>query len=261
MALKLKIASLDEIQEESTRALYRETDDKTGFVLDVEGVVPKGQLDEFRNTNTTLRKQLEALKDVDPEEYKTMKAKIVELEKGENKETKQTKEEMQRQIDALNKKNATEAEALKAEMAKRDQTIQTLMIDKEVSLQANEVGVRTEALTDVIARAKNVFKLQNGVVVAFKPDGEKWYSETTGEILKINEWFKILVKEAGHLFKESQGTGATGGTTGGGGTKKAGATEGNPWKTGNRTDQAMVIKADIQKARLMAKEAGVRVTF
>lgn len=257
-ALKLKVATLDELGDDATKALYKESEDKSGFVLDVEGAVPKGQLDEFRNTNTTLRKQLEALKDIDPEEYKTMKAKLAELEKGENKETKQTKEEMQRQIDALNKKSAQDMEGLRGEIAKRDQTIQTLMIDKEVSLQANEVGVRTEALTDVIARAKNVFKLQNGVVVAFRPDGEKWYSESTGEILKISEWFKILLKEAGHLFKDSQGTGSTGGATGG---KKPVVTTENPWKTGNRTEQAMAIKADIQKARALCKEAGLRVTF
>jgi hypothetical protein len=257
-ALKLKVKNLDEITDDTTRALYKESDDKDGFVLDVEGAIPKGQLDEFRNSNTTLRKQLEAFKDIDPEEYKTLKAKLAELEGKTEKQKQETKEELQKQIEALNRKAVKDQDDLKAELAKRDQTIQTLMIDKEVSIQANEVGVRTEALTDVIARAKNVFKLQNGVVVAFKPDGEKWYSDTTGEILKIPEWFKILLKEAGHLFKESQGTGSTGGATGG---KKPPVSTDNPWKTGNRTDQAMVIKQDIQRARLLAKEAGVRVTF
>jgi hypothetical protein len=256
MALKLKIKTLEEI-EEPARALYKKSDDGDGFALDVEGAAPVAQLDEFRKNNRELHKKLEAVKDIDPEEYATMKQKLAELEGKDSKEKQQTKEEMQRQIDALNKKAIKDADDLKAQISARDQTIQTLMIDKEVSLQANEVGVRTEALTDVIARAKNVFKLQNGVVVAFKPDGDKWYSDSTGDILKIGEWFKILLREAPHLFKESQGSGATGGATGG----KKTVTGENPWKTGNRTDQAMAIKADISRARQLAKEAGVRVTF
>jgi hypothetical protein len=257
MALKLKVKNLDDIPE-ATRTLYKEADDKDGFVLDVEGVVPKGQMDEFRRVNLDLRKELEAFKDVDPEEYKALKSKLAEIENKDEKVKQQTKDEMQRQLDALNKKAAKDADDLKAIIGQRDQMIQTLMIDKEVSLQANEVGVRSEALIDVIQRAKNVFKLQNGVVVAYKPDGDKWYSDSTGEILKISEWFKVLLKDAPHLFKDSKGTGSTGGEVGG---KRLMPSGENPWKTGNRTEQALAIKADIQRARLLAKEAGVRVTF
>jgi hypothetical protein len=187
-----------------------------------------------------------------------MKAKLAEIEDKETKKTQQTKDDMQRQIDALNKKAVKDSEDLKSIISQRDQTIQTLMIDKEVSLQANEVGVRTEALIDVIQRAKNVFKLQNGVVVAYQANGEKWYSDATGEILQIKEWFKVLLRDAPHLFKESKGTGSTGGEAG---KPKLMPSSENPWKTGNRTDQALAIKADIQRARLLAKEAGVRVTF
>jgi hypothetical protein len=256
MGLKLKIKTLDDVPEPS-RPLYKESDDKDGFVLDVEGAAPAGELAEFRKNNRVLHEQLERFKDVDPEEYRNLKTKLAELEGKTEQGRQQTKEEMQKQIDALNKKAVKDADDLKNVIAQRDSTIQNLMIDKEVSLQANEVGVRPEALIDVIQRAKNVFKLQNGVVVAFRPDGEKWYSESTGEILKINEWFKLLLKDAGHLFKDSQGTGSTGGATGG----KKMVVGDNPFKTGNRTDQALLIKQDIQRARAMAKEAGHRVTF
>jgi hypothetical protein len=255
MALKLKSKTLDEIPEPA-RALYKEAEDGE-FVLDVEGAVPKAQFEEFRNSNINLRKQLEGFKDVDPEEYHSLKDKLKEMEGQSGKEKQQTKEEMQRQIDALKAKSDKEIKDWQAQIASRDQTIQTLMIDKEVSLQANEVGVRSEALIDVIQRSKATFRLENGVVVAYKPNGDKWYSEASGEILKIGEWLKILVKEAPHLFKDSQGTSATGGATGGK-TKMSGE---NPFKTGNRTDQAMAIKADINRARALAKEAGVRVTF
>lgn len=255
MPLKLKLKTLDDVPEPA-RALYKEAEDGE-FVLDIEGAVPKAQLEEFRNTNRNLTKQLEAFKDVDPEEYRSLKDKLKEMEGQSGKEKQQTKEEMQRQIDALKAKADKDAKDLQGQIASRDQTIQTLMIDKEVSLQANEVGVRSEALIDVIQRSKATFRLENGLVLAYKPNGEKWYSEATGEILKIAEWLKILVKEAPHLFKESQGTGSTGGATGG---KKMVVGE-NPWKSGNRTEQALAIKADINRARALAKEAGARVTF
>lgn len=255
MPLKFKVKTLDDIPEAS-RTLYKESDGE--FVLDIEGgVVPKGEADGFKNTAFGLRKELEKYKDVDPEEYRALKDKLKEMEGQTGKEKQQTKEEMQRQIDAMKTSAEKAAKDLQAQIESRDVTIQTLMIDKEVSLQASEVGVRPEALIDVIQRAKAIFKLENGVVVAYKGNGDKWYSDATGEILKIGEWFKVLVKDAPHLFKESQGTGSTGGATGG----KQKMTGDNPWKTGNRTDQALAIKADINRARALAKEAGVRVTF
>lgn len=257
MALKLKTTTLDEVPE-AQRSLYKQ--DGTEYVLDVDGAVPKEQLDTFRNTNIGLKKELEKFKDVDPEEYRSIKKKLEEIE-GKDEKTKadkQTKEELQRQLDAIQKKAKTDLDELQRQMTARDATIQTLMIDKEVGIMANELGVRPEALVDVTSRAKTVFRLENGVVVAYKPNGEKWYSDGTGEILKIGEWFKMLVKEAPHLFKESQGTGATGGTGG----NRSGATTGeNPFKTGNRTQQALLIKADIVKARQLSTEAGVRPKF
>lgn len=255
MSLKLSVKSIDEIPE-AQRPLYRQENNE--YVLDVDDAVPKSRLEEYRNTNVNLKKELERFKDVDPEEYQRIRKKLEELEGKDDKtkQDKQTKEELQRQLDALQKKAAKDLADLQTQLGSRDTVIQTLMIDKEVGIVANELGVRPEALVDVTSRAKSVFRLENGVVVAYKPNGEKWYSDNTGDILKINEWFKLLVKDAPHLFKESQGTGATGGTG-----KTTTTTGENPFKTNNRTEQALLIKADIGKARQLCKEAGRRPTF
>ncbi len=53
MALKIKFQSKDEIPAELL-GLYAERDG--AWVLDVEGVVEKAKLDEFRNTNVVLLK-------------------------------------------------------------------------------------------------------------------------------------------------------------------------------------------------------------
>src|SRR5574337_522222 len=86
MGLKYTIAKLED-GEEAVRPLYVQQGDK--FVLDVDGVVAKEKLDEFRNNNIELQKQIEKYKDVDPVKYRELMAiqkKITEkelLDKGE----------------------------------------------------------------------------------------------------------------------------------------------------------------------------------
>jgi hypothetical protein len=60
MALKFKYKSKEEIPAEHTH-LYVSSPDGSGFVLDAEGAVEKSRVDEFRNNNVTLKKQLDEL--------------------------------------------------------------------------------------------------------------------------------------------------------------------------------------------------------
>ena len=62
MKLKHKIAQLDDVPE-SLRPLYSEGDDGA-FYLQVEGLVPKSKLDEFRNNNVQLMQKLQALEGI-----------------------------------------------------------------------------------------------------------------------------------------------------------------------------------------------------
>ncbi len=57
-ALKAVLKSLDGLAD-AIKSLYRQEGEE--FHLDVEGMVPKGQLDEFRENNRSLHKQVEDL--------------------------------------------------------------------------------------------------------------------------------------------------------------------------------------------------------
>jgi hypothetical protein len=86
MGLKHTITKLEDVPE-NVRTLYVAQGDK--FVLDVDGVVPKEKLDEFRNNNIALQQQIDKYKDLDPVKYRELMAiqqKITEkelLDKGE----------------------------------------------------------------------------------------------------------------------------------------------------------------------------------
>jgi hypothetical protein len=58
MALKFRVKSREEVPAEH-QSLYVERDG--GFVLDVDGAVEKARLDEVRNSNTALKREVETL--------------------------------------------------------------------------------------------------------------------------------------------------------------------------------------------------------
>ena len=59
MALKLKYKTKDEVPAE-LQTVYVERDGE--FALDVDGVVDKAKLDEFRSSNIALKKELDEQK-------------------------------------------------------------------------------------------------------------------------------------------------------------------------------------------------------
>src|SRR4051812_25312414 len=84
MALKFKFKSKDEIPAEF-QSLYVERDG--AFVLDAEGAVEKGKLDEFRANNVALLKQLDDLKKrfegIEPERMRKLEAEKRRLEEAQ----------------------------------------------------------------------------------------------------------------------------------------------------------------------------------
>lgn len=81
------------------------------------------------------------------------------------------------------------------------------MIDNAVRDAAAKSGVRAGAVDDVLLRARQVFKVQDGKAVAF--DGDKQLFGSTGDPLTVAEYINgKLVEAAPHLFEPSQGGGA-----------------------------------------------------
>src|SRR5688572_21088799 len=60
MALKFRYKTREEIPAEH-HGLYVSSPDGSGFCLDVEGAVEKARLDEVRNSNTALKREVETL--------------------------------------------------------------------------------------------------------------------------------------------------------------------------------------------------------
>lgn len=250
--MKYIYATKEEIPE-ALRPYYQETGGK--WVLECEGAVPKARLDEFRQNNLDLQKRLDAFKDLDPEECRTLVAMKADLEASKAKTPEAIEAEVAKRTKKMNEDHqAALAEAAKRELAYKTQ-LETLTIDNGAAAAAAELGVRKTAMPDLIARVRGTFKLEDGKPVAYI-NGEKAFSKA-GEPLGLRDYVELLSKEAPHLFEESRGSGAGGSGSGGG----AGNTGTNPWKKEslNLTEQAKIMKENPEQARRLAAQAGVTV--
>jgi hypothetical protein len=170
-------------------------------VLDVDGAVEKSKLDEFRNTNVSLLKERDDLKQrfdgIDPEQARAALAERqrdeedrllkggaaprpgplpkAEREKSDQKKA-QERERLEKVIEGrinsvrgeLEKQNAaltTERDALTSRLT-------NIQIDQGVTTVATKRGLRPTAIPDITSRARMVFRLVNGTPTAFELDGK-----------------------------------------------------------------------------------------
>lgn len=215
MTLKARIKSLDDVPE-ALREFYTEKDG--GFVLAVEGVVPKDRLDEFRDTNIDLKKQIDALTskfgDIDPAKYRELiekdqqqrEKKLIDAGKVEELLTERTsamKADFEKQANALTKDRETLTRQLEG-----------LVIDNGIRDAAAKAGVRSTAIDDVLLRGRSIFRLQDGKAVPM--EGDKPIFGKSGDPMDIGEWVTSLTERAPHLFESSTSGGAPKGEQRGG---------------------------------------------
>lgn len=208
MPMKFKIAKLEEVPE-AVRSLYRQEGDV--FVLDVDGVVPKERLDEFRTNNIELSKQLEKLKDIDPAKYR----ELIELDRRVKEkqliEAGKVEEVVTMRVEQMRTDFETEKADLTGKLAKANKTLETLMIDNVARDKAIKAGVMPTAVDDVVLRAKLVYTYENGAAVPKDSEGKVIYGKDGKTAMTMEEWVVGLRKTAPHLFHGSSGTGAGGG--------------------------------------------------
>jgi hypothetical protein len=245
MALKFKFKSKDEIPAEHL-ALYSERDG--AWVLDVEGGADKAKLDEFRDSNTALKKKNDELTQrfagIDPEEVRKLaeekrhleeaqQLKAGEVEKVVENRIKGIKADLDKQVSTL----STERDALTARLT-------AIQIDQGVITTATKRGLRPTAMPDITARARSIFRLVNGVPTAFDADGKTVrYGKDGLTPMTLDEWVEAQVSEAPHLFESNAGGGAAGNGSGGVGNKGSAK---NPFRkdTWNLTEQMKLQKSD-----------------
>lgn len=193
--------------DDGVKSLYVKSGDS--YVLDVDGVAPKGKIDEFRENNIELRKQLEKFQGIDVDEYnrliqeeqKKKDKKLLDAGKVDelvNERTRTMKEQYEGKMDELSKQN----ESMKSQL-------ETLLIDNAVRDAASKEGVVSSAVDDVLLRAKSIFKVIDGVATPM--DGDRViYGKDAQNPMSVSEWLKGLSSTAPHLFEPSTGGGGRG---------------------------------------------------
>jgi hypothetical protein len=147
---------------------------------------------------------------------------------------------------------ATEAEKKATEAQQR---YDAAIIDRAIQDAALANGVLPEAISDALFRARRFgWQLNDkGEVIAKAPNGDIRYGADGATPLKPKDWVTgTLRQEAKHLFKGHAGGGATG--------SNSDKTDPgyNPWKkeTWNLTEQSKIFRADPDRARNLARQAG-----
>lgn len=244
--MKAVVDALDQVAE-GLRDQYEQGPDGK-YVLKLEGDHPaiqtavsqangqitelKGKVDNFRDTNVRLLKavgaesidgaisKLEALKAVDPDEYKRLKEKDANLVgkgvKNADDITALITKAVEAAVTPLNQRlDASEAARTAAEKAAQDEKLKGTLTQAGIA-----AGVQESALADFLARGTQKFTADGDQIVARNADGTPIFSQqTAGQPLTPEEWAASLQAEAPHLFKPDAGGGA-------GSTVKGG--QGNP---------------------------------
>ena len=237
MALKFKYAKREEIPAEQT-ALYVERDG--AFVLDAEGVVEKTRLEEFRATNVATLKELNTWKErfagIDPEEVHKLAAEKARLEEEQRIKDGKFQEVLAEKLKSAVAPVAAERDALHGRLT-------AIQIDQAVVTEATKRGLRPTAIPDITARARQTFKLVNGVPQAFEADGKvARMGKDAVTPMTLAEWVDGLVGDAPHLFEANAGGGAASSSSGGAVNRSVN----NPFRkeTWNLTEQMKLQRTD-----------------
>lgn len=213
MAIKSVLESLDGVAE-SIAALYTKGADGK-YYLEVEGLVPKSKLDEFRDTNVKLMKDMEKFKDIDPVKYRELAETARKIQEKEWIEKGEIDKVVEQRV-ALMREDFTQKEVTyKTSNEAMSRQLESLLIDNQVRDAATKLGVRASAVDDVLLRAKAVYRVKDGVATPVDSKGQVIYGKDGTNPMAVTDWVGSLKQTAEHLFQGSTGGGAGGSNTGG----------------------------------------------
>jgi hypothetical protein len=249
MALKFKYRTKEEIPAEHL-AFYAEREG--AWQLDVEGAADKTKLDEFRNNNLALLKQVDDFKKrfegIDPDEVRKLADEKHRLEEERQIKAGEVDKVVENRIKGLKADWDKQVATLTAEREALNGRLTAIQIDQGVLAAATKRGLRHTAITDITSRARTVFKLVNGAPCAFEGDGQSVrYGRDGVTPMTLDEWVDSQVSEAPHLFESNAGGGSGGATSQYGNPGGAGSgVVKNPFRkeTWNLTEQMRLQKKD-----------------
>jgi hypothetical protein len=254
MALKFKFKTREEIPAES-QSLYIEKDG--GWLLDVDGVVDKAKLDEFRTNNVALTNQLAEQKKrfegIDPDEVKKLAEEKRKLEEAQQLKGGEVEKVVEGRLKTAKMEWDKQFNAVTSERDSLNARLTAIQIDQGVITVATKKGLRPTAIPDITARARIVFKLVDGAPRAYEADGQTVRVGKDGITpMTLDEWVDQQVADAPHLFETNSGSGAASNGSGGAANNRSVK---NPFRkeTWNLTEQMKLQKSDPQlAARLKA---------
>lgn len=246
--IKFLIESEAEIPE-GLKEFYVKSDGGK-YALQVDGAVPKAKLDEFRSTNISLQQKLKEYEGVDVAKYKELLSRAEELEEGKLLKKEGVESVVQQRLAKVTAEHQRALDQVAAKAEKAEAELARVKVQVALTEPAQRAGLRPEAMPDLMMRANAVWQLKDGRLVAHGPDGGELYG-TGGEYLTPAQWIDQLIKDAPHLFGDNKGSGANGGSSGGG---YAGP---NPWKpaTRNLTKQMQIEKTNPDLAKRLRAAA------
>lgn len=278
MALKAFFKTAEEVPAE-LKGFYRQ-DGSNGFVLDAEDMEPKSRVDEFRNNNLRLnrelneevRPKLKAYEDIGTaEDLKHLHDIREQLDEGKLIRSGKLEEAVDKRLEKVNAEHQKEIGKVNQRADALQKQLSTLMIDNATMEAATTLGAKKTALPDIVARMRSMFKIEEGKLVCYGQNGERDYGKS-GQGATIEEKLTELQPNAPHLFEENKGGGGEGGGGGnehlkGGGQGGGGRYNGpNPWKKPeagerpNLTLRMKIAKEQPALAKRLRQEAGIRET-
>jgi hypothetical protein len=175
IVLKSVVDSLESVPE-AYRAKYKEDETTKKFHLqeieipdvpDVAGL--KANSDKLLGEKKRLQEQLDALKDVDPEEYRRLKAEAAQ------RDTEQLKSEgkFDELLEKWRKEKEDSENQWKAKLEAKDAELNKILVDDQLRKYATEGGIVKELIDDVVELHRSrVRKTEKGSLVVLDDSGE-----------------------------------------------------------------------------------------
>jgi hypothetical protein len=246
MALKFKHQTKAEIPAE-LQSLYVEREG--AWLLDVDGAVEKSKLEEFRATNVTVMKERDELKarfeGIDPDEVRKLADEQRKLEEAQQLKAGEVEKVLESRVKGVKAELEKQLAGVTSERDTLNARLTSIQIDQAIVTEATKRGLRASALPDITARARNTFRLVNGVPQALEADGQTARVGKDGVTpLTLAEWIDLQVSEAPHLFESNAGGGAA--SNGSGGAGGSNRSVKNPFRkeSWNLTEQMRLQRSD-----------------
>ena len=208
MKLKFKLDTLEGL-DAAIAGLYEQGADGA-YYLSVDGAVDKSKLDEFRNNNVKLLKDLEKFKDVDPAKYQELLALAKKQQEKQLIDAGEIDKVVEQRVGEMKSTYENQLKTLTEQNSVAQRQLESLLIDNAVRDAAVKSGVQPTAVDDVLLRAKATFKIKDGNAVPVDAQGNVVYGKDGTSPMSVVDWTTGLKKQAPHLFQGSQGGGAQG---------------------------------------------------